>query len=302
MTSIKLHQKLILDKVAITMPIVENERLPLLKRINEPDLYEPYNRKVYRSGGRYKNNYQFTIHDGETIELAMYPIHKGHNFLRLEYNPTKLGKEGRKKLRSFLIKLLGINVVKSIYFKATVTRLDLTLDIFDMEPNLYIYKKKVEQSQVFRGKENNTMVSQVLGSDSSNCRITMYDKHLEQGIEGNTNYQRIEVRLRKLNTTMADLSEALLSQIKALNFFNADSLTDTRFTKKFKREAKADGINSALMALDDNTRRRYLRHLENYRVFPIDLDNLDFGRAHRIALGSLLHPDLRDQAIARKAA
>ncbi len=300
MTSIKLHQGLILDKVAITMPIVENERMPLLKRINDPELCEPYNRKVYRSGGRYKNNYQFTIHEGNKIELAMYPIKKSHNFLRLEYNPTKLGKEGRKELRSFLIKLLGIDLVKTIYFEARVTRLDLTLDVFDMEPDLYLHKKRIEQSQIIR--EDGIMASQILGSDESDIRITMYNKSLEQGKKSKANHQRIEIRIRSLNAVMADLSDTLLSQINALNFFNADFLTDARFNKKFKREAKAQGLNAALMAWDDNTRRRYMRHLEDYRVFPIDLDNLDFGKARRIALGSLLHPDLRDQAIARKAA
>lgn len=299
MASTKLKQRLIFDKITFTFPIDEDKRQSLLERINDPSFYESYNRKVYKhTGGRYKNNYQFTIHNGNTIELSLYPINKSHNFIRVEYNPTKLGKEGRKALRTFLIKLLGIDIVKTIYFEATVTRLDLTLDVFNMEPNLYIHKNRVHQSEIFRVDGTNNISSQVLGSDNSNCRVTMYDKHLEQGQQKgkNNNYQRIEVRLRKLNCTMAHLSDDLLVEIEALNFFHADFLTDGRFSKEFKREAKAQGLNFALTTLtDDNKRRRYRRYLEDYRAYPIALDDLDFDKAHHRALSSLLHPDLRGQ-------
>jgi hypothetical protein len=299
MASTKLKQRLIFDKVTFTFPIDEDKRQSLLERINDPECYGSYNRKVYkRTGGRYKNNYQFTIHNGNTIELSLYPKNTNHNFSRVEYNPTNLGKEGRKALRTFLIKLLGIDIVKTIYFEATVTRLDLTLDVFNMVPNLYIHKNRVHQSEIFRVEGSNNIETQILGSDHSNCRVTLYDKHLEQGQQKgkDDNYQRIEVRLRKLNCTMAALSDDLLVEIEALNFFHADFLTDGRFTKKFKREAHAQGLNFALMALtDDNKRRRYRRYLEDYRAYPIALDDLDFEKAHRRALSSLLHPDLRGQ-------
>jgi hypothetical protein len=301
MATIKLKQKLIFDKVAVTMHIDEFDRMALLARINDPELQKEYSIKVYRSnGGRYKNNYQIPIYKGNTIELAMYPINKGHNFFRLEYNPSKLRKEGRKRLRSFLIKLLGIEIVKTIYFEALVTRLDLTLDVFDMEPGLFIYKKRVQQSQVFRG-ENESMASQVLGSESSNCRITMYDKHLEQGMEGKTNYQRIEIRLRKLNVAMAYLNTELLCELLALYFYNDGFLTDPRFTEEFGELAYSHGLNFALALLDENTRLCYQRYLETYRAFPIDQDDLDFEKAHRIALGSLIHPDCRDRINSRAA-
>ncbi len=294
-------QSLIFDKMAITVPINIRKRKLLLNKINTILSSSDYKIKVYGpNGGRYKNNYQVTIHNKITIELSMYPINKSHNFLRLEYNPAKLRKEGRKKLRTFLIKLLGIDCVKSIYFEASVTRLDLTLDIYDMEPDLYTYKKRVKQSDIFR-QDNGDIASQVIGSNNSDTRITMYNKHLEQGEECKTNYQRIEVRLRRLDTTMANLSDDLLSEIKEIEFYNADFLKDARFAKRFKREVQAFGINAALMVLDDNTRRNYRRYLKDYRRYPIDLDNLDFDKAHRIALGSLLHPDYRTAAINRAA-
>lgn len=105
-----------------------------------------------------------------------------------------------------------------------------------MERNLYLYKKRVKQSQIIR--QDGMMASQVLGSDNSDTRITMYDKYLEQGKQGETNYQRIEVRLRKLDCNMANLSDDLLYKIEGINFFNSDFLTDDRLSKKFKRESR----------------------------------------------------------------
>jgi hypothetical protein len=294
MVSTKVKQRLIFDKVTFTFPIEEPTRLLLLDKINDPEFYGPYNRKVYKySGGRYKNNYQFQIDEENTIELSLYPINKGHNFIRVEYNPTKLGKDGRKRLRTFLIQLLGIERVKTIYFEAIVTRLDLTLDVFNMETNLYLHKNRVHKSEIFRVEGSTQIASQVLGSDNSNCRVTMYDKNLEQNQQKDNNYQRIEVRLRKLNCNMDALNDDLLSEIEALNFFHADFLTDDRFTKKFKRAAKSQGLNYALTNLDDNTRRCYRRYLEDHRAYPIVTTDLDFDKAHRRALGSLLHPDFK---------
>lgn len=216
----------------------------------------------------------------------------------MEYNPAKLTKEGRIKLRTFLIELLGREIVKTIYFIATITRLDLTLDVFNMEPNLYIYKLRAKQSQIYREDESNNISSQVIGSDSSNCRITMYNKNVEQGKASDTNHQRIEVRLRNLKTTMSDmkmLGEKLLKNIMELDFYHADFLTDDRFSKKFKRVARTEGLNSAINGVKDNRRRCYRRYLEKHCAYPITLDELNFEKVHRIALGSLLHPDFRNQ-------
>lgn len=109
-------QRLIIDMISFTLHIDEGNRLLLIERINDPKFHEQYNRKVYNNtGGRYKNNYEFSI-NGITIKLSLYPINKSHNFLRGEYNPTKLKRQGRKELRILLIKLLGNNVVKTIFY------------------------------------------------------------------------------------------------------------------------------------------------------------------------------------------
>lgn len=297
----KIKQKLIFDKIAFTLPVDKIYRMDLVEKLNDPDIYNSYKRKVYKTkSGRYKNNYQFTICNKKTIEISIYPINTKHNFFRLEYNPTNLKKIGRKNMRTLLKMLIGLEKAKKIFFNATITRLDLTLDLFDMEPNLYIYKPRIKQSQIFRDgscKKLNNITSQIIGSDKSNIRITMYNKNLEQGKSSNlNNHQRIEIRLRNLQTSMADikyLGEKLLINFKELEFYGCDFLTDSFFSKEFKNNTREFGLNRALNSLDDNQRRYYRRHLQSFRAYPIELGELNFEKAHKIALGSLLHPDYR---------
>lgn len=293
-------QNLLYDKISFTHYIPEDEREVVIDRINDPMVYGNYNRKVFGVGptsGRYNNNYQFDMTDGnsKSISLSLYPKNKNNNFLRVEYSPYNLKKDGRKELRLFLIKLITVDLVKLIYFNARVTRLDLTLDVFDMEPNIYIHKNTFKYSEIRRVIETGRIATQIIGSDTSNCRVTMYDKILEQGCERSDrdgNHQRIEIRLRNLDNTMDQFSDELLIEFEKLNFFTGSFLQDKQFSEEFCRNAYDNGLNIALYELhDDNQRRRYRRYLESYRAYPISMDavDLDFDKAHQQALKSLIH-------------
>lgn len=299
-TKSKPKQKLIFDMIAFTFPIDKNNRNSIREKINDPDFYEQYRRRVYpnRSGQRYNNNYDFSIYQGVIIKLSIYPINLSHNFLRVEYNPTHLTKIGRHKFRTFLINLLGGNVMKKIYFHAVVTRLDLTLDVYDMEPGLYIQKSRAIQSSHFRELDGK-LSSQVIGSDQSKCRITMYDKNIENQRNNKststTNYQRIEVRLRKLDCTMNELNDSLLKELKRLNFYSKKFFGDAGFSRSFLTNVANEGLNTALNKLSDKNRRRYKRYLEDYRKHPILLEDLNFHKAQQRALGSLIHLEYQQE-------
>lgn len=287
-------QNLIYDRISFTHYIPESKRPIVITRINNPDIYSGYNRRVFGTDfGRYNNNYQFDIHDGNTIFISLYPKNKNNNFLRVDYNPTKLQKDGRKELRRFLLKLIKVTLVKRIYFHARVTRLDLTLDVFNMEPNIYIHRNLIQCSEIIRDDETDRIASQILGSDESNCRVTMYDKSLEQGLSSEQgNHQRIEIRLRNLGSTMDQLTDELLVEFEKLNFFTGDFLHAKQFSESFCSNAYDNGLNTALYELhDDNQRRRYRRLLERYRAYPISMDgaDLNFDKAHNEALKSLIH-------------
>jgi hypothetical protein len=298
----KVKQKIIIDKIGFTLPIDKDKRLDLISKINNLGFYKNYKRKVYKGSdaGRYKNNYQFEVFNGITIALSLYPVNTTHNFLRVECNPARLNKEGRKNFRSFFKKLLGEEVGDKIFLESRVTRIDLTLDVYDMEPNIFIHKNRVEHSEIIKIKEQDLIVNiedqeliltQIIGSDRSSCRITMYNKNIEQGIACDSNYQRIEIRLRNLGCSLADLSDDLLEEFEKINFFKSDFLNDKRFSKRFCKQAYKKGLNAALSDLaDDNQRRCYRRYLDRYRAETISLDDkdLDFDQAYKHTLKSLV--------------
>lgn len=289
---------LFMDKVTFTLNIPSSMKPLLLKKINNKKLYDNYKRKVYRGSiGRYNNNYQFTIYKNITIEVSLYPINTNQNFIRVEYNPNKLGKIGRKALRVFLIKLLGVSLTKQIYFQANLTRIDLTLDNYQMENDLYIYRPGSKYSTLYRhnGKD---ISSQVIGSDSSDIRTTLYDKDTQQKKRKkgtHTSYQRLEIRFRLRNCTMATVKESLLDEFGKIRFYRSSFLDDQRLDSDFITTTKESGITLAMSQLNDLTRRRYRRYLENHRVYPINEDDLNFDLAHFKAFTSLVHQDFIDK-------
>ena len=301
----KAKSILFFDKVAITIPIPKPSRLDLLKKVNNPEFHSSYNRKVYSDRkGRYKNNYQFTIANKATIEVSLYPIKVDQNFIRIEYNPAKLGKEGRKQLRVFIVQLIGISLAKRVYFDANVTRVDLTLDNYQMESNLYIYKPKSKTSSLYRQEEGNRILSQVIGSDASDIRITLYDKKAQLlGINVGSKkatYQRLEIRYRLRGLTIATLNDALLKDIKSLHFYCDGFLTDDRFDSAFIADAYHRGLNYAMSQINDSCKRRNRTYLADYRAFPIPVSVLNFDYAHYVAFNRLLHPDFRNKELIRQ--
>ena len=293
------------DKVSFTCKIPDQLKMVLLDKINDVNFYKKYNRKVYsNSGGWYKNNYQFKISGDITVELSLYPKDPDQNFLRAEYNPTKLGKKGRKQLRLFFIELLGVGLVKRVYFEANLTRIDITLDDYNMESNLYIYRPGSKVSSIYRHEDNEAIISQIIGSDSSDIRVTLYDKEVQlsgEKLEQHpTSYQRLEIRYRLRGYTMSTLDNSLLDEFSNIRFYRSTFLEDDRLDPSFIDLAFKHGITFAMSQIDDNTRRRYRRYLEVHRVYPINMADLNFNLAHYYALRSLVHTSFKDEKMVKK--
>lgn len=133
----------------------------------------------------------------------------------------------------------------------------------------------------------------------------MYDKNDERKTKGLKpicgNYQRIKCRLRNLQCSMNELSSDLLKHLNKIKFYRKDFFHDDRFSKKFLINAKLKGLNHALAKCDRNKRLRYRSYLEGYRTKPIDVNKLDFEKAHKRALGSLVHKEYQQHFLDQTA-
>ena len=121
----------IFDKVGVTLSIIESIR-PTIKdnliNLMVNNDHDDYVVRYYK-GQRYGNNFEFRVPADNGIgyfnlKVSIYPRCKAHNFIRFEFNPTKLGADGELKLRDLLIKILGMKMARAIYYEGCLTRVD----------------------------------------------------------------------------------------------------------------------------------------------------------------------------------
>lgn len=297
------HNKLVLfDKVSLTYPVVEDKRENLRDLINTQQFKNEFGIKVGGYDSRYNNNYWFYVEGINKVWLSIYPINKEHNFFRLSFNPNSIGHEGVRFIRKILIKLLGLKNTKEFYFKAKVTRLDLTMDIYDFPRNLIPYKAGIKVSSIHRSNDGSTISSFILGSRKSDCQVTIYDKNIEQGIESDQHYVRTEIELRNLNCSLHELNSNLMYEFKKIRFFNDEFMTDPMFSADFISTVsdKDIGLSGALINLDRNQRNQYLRRLAHYEVCPLRARCKRFDYAHYDAFRPLVHPDFINTKLLKK--
>lgn len=297
------------DKASFTLHIVESKRLKVKDNLfqlfnsepNNPIVnrgdFDPYDNddrrvKHYREKkGRYNHtvDIEITIHSNLKLgysskenhfnfKVSIYPKNKSHNFIRFEFNPAKLGEDGRRKLRRLLVRILGIKLARTVFYEARLTRLDTTIDCYSALDNFYMYMKGVSCSEIKRPADDEIQ-SQICGSDQSDIRVTAYDKAEQtkqlHGVDAESvSWVRLEIVNRDLGFSMAEIREKLENQFKKLSFYRDDFLVDEYFDDDFLAAAQADGLNTALSGLSRNDRKRYLRRLEHYAFDPFKLSKL----------------------------
>lgn len=294
--------KVIFDKVSVTSHIVESIRLTIKSNLtdlsnsklnnlrgssvgsdnNDPDDYVV--KHYQEKNGRYNHTYDFRVPTDTELgyfnfKVSIYPINKAHNFIRFEFNPTKLGSTGRRKVRRLLVRILGLKQARSLFYEGRLTRLDTTVDFYGAVNNSYLYMKRGNCSELVRGADGE-VESQICGSSGSDVRVTLYNKTKEQAFRSRGGSvdrvcrMRLEIIIRDLGFPMDEIADKLTNHFKKLSFFRDDFLADDYFDGDFLAAVQAKGLNAALSQLDSNTRRRYLRRLKHYAFNPFKLRKL----------------------------
>lgn len=294
----KDRSEIIFDKVSVTLPIEESYRLKVkdnLFQLNDkpnhrivnrviPDQYDRHDYRVkhYReTNGRYNHTFDINVpvntkHGHFNFKVSIYPINKSQNFIKFEFNPTKLGANGELIIRNLLIRILGMKLARTVFYEGRLTRVDTALDCHSAVDNCYLYMKGVNCSEIIHGA-GGKILSQICGSDRSDVRVTLYDKQAEQAkrLQVTTGkWFRLEIVVRNLGFPMADIRSKLENHFKKLSFYSGDFLADEYFDASFLAAVQTDGLNAALSALCRNDRVRYLRRLEKYVCEPFRLRKL----------------------------
>ena len=276
------------DKLSGTLPVPDKRKMRVKNRLLKlKEYFKSKNipAKHYPNQERYGNNFKFTLPTDTKegtfdLKISIYPMNKSHNFLRIEFNPNKLGTKGGRRIIRILTKVLGADLAATFFTEGRLTRLDLALNIRKPMGDYFIYMKGFQQSKIILGDEG-AVESQVLGSPkSNNKRCTLYNKSVEQCLTdtGDKHWWRLELVLRNLDCSIAEIDRDLLKYFKKINFYSRALLDDQYFDQPFLQHVKEHGLNSALYPLDRNTKEKYLRRLAKHEVFPVDLQRLGFKR------------------------
>ena len=184
------------------------------------------------------------------MDVSVYPVNTKHNFLRVEFNP-KLGRNGLIKARELLVNLLGIDITQTIYFKASITRIDLTVNLLGLQDEYVVFKTK---TNVWRSKDHpmtqHKSIHKSQVGPRSNVRVTFYNKNQEQQDKGKGvanprgNYHRLEIRLRDLRLTMSQLNSSILQVFNTVSLYHANFLADELVPPKFLKHVQRKGLNS----------------------------------------------------------
>lgn len=192
------------------------------------------------------------------------------------------------KARKLLVKLLGIDVTETLYFEASITRIDLSVNLLGLIEQYFIHKTKTNYSSIQRSLYGE-IESQIAGGNESRVRATFYNKNLEQLEQGeevanlDEDYHRLEIRLRDLQLTMSQLDFSILEVFNTVSFHRAGFLRDDWFSTDFLENVELEGLNSALHSLgNSNDRRSYLCRLNHYKFEVFSTDNLNFSKPHQM--------------------
>ena len=275
------------DKLSGTLPVPDKRKMRVKNRLLKLKEYcksKNIPAKHYPSQDRYGNNFKFTLptdtkEGAFDLKISIYPMNKSHNFFRVEFNPNKLGTKGGRWIIRILTKVLGADLAAKFFTEGRLTRLDLALNIRKPLGDCFIYMKGLQQSKIILGDEG-AVESQVLGSPASSKRLTLYNKLVEQCLPdtGDNHWWRLELVLRNLDCSIAEIDRDLLKHFKKISFYSRGLLDDEYFDQPFLQHVKEHGLNSALYPLDRNTKAKYLRRLTKHEVFPVDLQRLGFKR------------------------
>lgn len=166
-----------------------------------------------------------------------------------------MGSNGGQEILNILDCVLGRKPVAKLYTDGRVTRLDLTVNIWEPLGDCFVFMKSVCQSKILFGAESE-IESQILGSPKSNKkRLTLYNRAVEPGWGGgDEHWWRLEIVLRNLSCSVAGLCKGCWSIFKLCVSTIAICSMMTTLKKPILNRVKKLRLYSAVAFLDRNCR------------------------------------------------
>lgn len=267
------RKPLLVDKISLTLPSTTEVHDAIVENLYELQFNdENVERVIY---GDLLKNYLYAIKlnfdSGEHCTTQYSPRRRRTNFVRIEYNPSKVEPEDIRYLYTLL--QACIPDFSESLLRARITRLDLAFDLPVIEVSRILVfdtpRKLVSRTFQTNGKLNALSI----GSQESDRFLLVYDKGLERAIRGERIVAQIttrfELRLKDLNGwSELQLISNPFAHYTVLEFQNAMEVSDDHIWQWFIHATNVIGAQAALSLIENKTARKRYRDLLKARQNP----------------------------------
>ena len=268
-----------LDGCNLTLPIPEFKTKVMNSRLDELKAKEQshggiaknkqYKANCFRRNSQYKSYVVIEIKTTKMdtlVYIGYRPIGK-QNALWIRFNPAHFTQYGYKVLKKKLAKILGMKLLLKSFAKAIPTRLDVAVDITGITPDYLLADMREARDSAIHLK-GGRVSSISMGTNRSTTAAIVYRKDTNDNPG-----TRIEIRLRRMNTTNKPVTLNTLADCLPPNPFKRLDIYKVDETKTFSSPiklvlaaARAFGLKGALQILDGQDRRVIRKQLAHTKV------------------------------------
>lgn len=259
----------IIDKITITIPVCHDDDREAIRQ----GLYDFANKddwpdfKSSSSKGGYKIAVDCTDPvSGEKILIQADPKKKTiKSFLRLEFNPSKLGTEGLSKFKSRLTEMTYGSVTwDEVLSAGKATRVDVATDMVNAPLGNLLFDSKIPGKQhIYTGRGGNLETAYLgLKKTGKASDLIVYDKlqeatdkHQELGYSGIV-HTRVEITKRGYTQKLSNLAEMknLFEQVTIVHPGAPPDGTDAWVWELFMDSCRLRGMGKGLALVPEELR------------------------------------------------
>lgn len=200
-----------IDKLAVTLPITDAaNQNTVRKALYKADKVSTHFKQGIRKSGRYRIAVVLHVPGRGPVLICADPVEPKTSFLRMEWNPARLDRDGNEFLCEQLPTVIP-GLVESFSRNAKVTRVDIALDLYDIHINDLIVRAIRKQRQTIICGRDRNIETLYFGGSRGNAQVVAYNKRKQikshSKRELGCELTRIEVRRKNPNLLLIELEE-----------------------------------------------------------------------------------------------
>lgn len=224
--------------------------------------------------GRYQQNVRLPLSHSEHCVIQAQPRsnHANASFLRVEYNPAKVGTAGDQQVRQYLQAILPKKLFRKIEQYVLITCLDLAIDIDHVHVrDLLVYAARIGTSGIWFGVDGQPQTIYI-GNGKGGIQFRIYDKRAQLQDTGGQaiDHERLRIEVRFRSTYLrrqknpADIDSLMCKAFSSVNIIAVPPYPQdsTQYVwGLFLDSARLRGLQAALKRLPQRLRKQYQQRL-----------------------------------------